>query len=84
MVLQVEMKFIGFKRYNGSIYQIETSPVDIFLLNSISIVQSAELNEIDCDISNPDVCEPLDYSYINTGANMTLACLIHLSNQSIL
>ena len=68
-----------YKDINGSIYQIETSPVDIFLLNSISIVQSAELNEIDCDISNPDVCEPLDYSYINTGANMTLA----LPNSSI-
>ena len=59
--------------------QIESSPADVFLLNSISIIQSAELSELDCNTSNPDACEPLDYSYTNTGANMTLA----LPNSSI-
>ena len=51
----------------------------MFSLNSISIVQSAELTELGCNTSNPDACEPLDYSYTNTGANMTLA----LPNSSI-
>ena len=68
-----------YKDINGSVYKIETSPTDVFLLNSISIVQSAELSEVDCDTSNPDACEPLDYNYINTGSNMTLA----LPNSSI-
>ena len=68
-----------YKDVNGSVFKIETSPADVFLLNSISIVQSAELSELDCNTSNPDACEPLDYSYTNTGANMTLA----LPNSSI-
>ena len=68
-----------YKDVSGAIYQIETSPADVFLLNSISIVQSVELSEVDCGITNPDSCDPLDYSYINTGANMTLA----LPNSSI-
>ena len=68
-----------YKDISGAIYQIETSPADVFLLNSISIVQSVELSEVDCGITNPDSCDPLDYSYINTGANMTLA----LPNSSI-
>ena len=68
-----------YKDISGSIYQIETSPADVFLLNSISIVQSIELTEVDCGNSNPDSCEPLDYSFFNTGANMTLA----LPNSSI-
>jgi len=68
-----------YKDVSGSVYQIETSPADVFLLNSISIVQSVELSEVDCGITNPSSCDPLDYSYINTGANMTLA----LPNSSI-
>ena len=68
-----------YRDISGSVYHIETNPADVFLLNSISIVQSLGLSEVFCDTSNPDTCEPLDYNYTNTGANMTLA----LPNSSI-
>jgi len=60
-----------FQSTSGALYEMETNPADVFVLNSISIISSVELSELDCNSTGGD-CEPLETEYTNTGANMTM------------
>ena len=64
-----------YQTADGSIFSISPSN-DNFTINGISFIQSASISAIDCggddDSSNGDQCPALDFSFVNTGSNMTL------------
>ena len=65
-----------YKTADGSLFSISPSPNDNFTINGISFIQSASVSAIDCgggdDSSDGDQCPSLDFSFVNTGSNMTL------------
>ena len=65
-----------YQTADGSIFSISPSPNDNFTINGISFIESASISAIDCggddDSSNGDQCPALDFSFVNTGSNMTL------------
>ena len=69
-----------FKSSDGSMHSLNTNSSDGFQTNAISIVDALEVNIMECGEENEnDSCQNLDYSYTNTGTNMTFA----LPNSSI-
>ena len=69
-----------FKSSDGSMHSLNTNSSDGFLTNAISIIDALEVNNMECGEENEnDSCQNLDYSYTNTGTNMTFA----LPNSSV-
>ena len=64
-----------YQTADGSLFSINPSPNDNFTINAISFIQSASISAIDCggdDTTDGDQCPALDFSFVNTGSNMTL------------
>ena len=62
-----------YQTEDGGVYSLGVSPVDNFVTNGMSFIQSASITEIDCGgNSTGDECPALDFNFVNTGSNMTL------------
>jgi hypothetical protein len=63
-----------YQTTNGNIYSLGLTPADNFVINGMSFISAASIEEVACggDPSNGDDCPPLDTDFVNTGSNMTL------------
>ena len=64
-----------YETLDGSLFSITPNPNDNFAINAISVISSASVESVDCggdDTSSDNQCPALDFSFVNTGSNMTL------------
>ncbi|MCS5664042.1 MAG: hypothetical protein NZ604_07135, partial [Flavobacteriales bacterium] len=63
-----------YQTTDGNIYSLGLTPADNFVINGMSFISAASIEEVACggDPSNGDDCPPLDTVFVNTGSNMTL------------
>ena len=64
-----------FYQTSDGVYSVIVSPNEVFAINAISFISSASVESVDCggdDTSSDNQCPALDFSFVNTGSNMTV------------